>query len=293
MIELHASTCNGKGVDDNCTPTGTSKRKCMEQPKENEPMKRESFLTSKTGDAKQSKVQKDGINDRKIKSSANIDAKEQWSKIIYSARSGSDEIESYPSSSDEPIPGLRLYEEFISIEEEEEIIRQLDGKGNEKEDQYLPWRPSTFNGKHFGKRWGVHCSLRDRKVYPEDNPLPSTIQSLAHKISEMKDVMKMCKPNEANAIDYRRANGDYLRSHVDDRQLSKEPIANLSLVGDCWMIFRKERPPYDEKKVLLKRRTLQILTGSARYDYSHGLRNEDLLSDRRVSVTMRESPVSK
>ena len=293
MIELHASTCNGKDEDDNCTPAGTSKIKCMEQPKENEPMKRESFLSSKSGDAKQSKVQKNGFNDRKIKSPAHIDAKEQWSKIIYSARSGSDEIESYPSSNDERIPGLRLYEEFISIEEEEEIIRQLDGKGNEKEDQYLPWRPSKFNGKHFGKRWGVHCSLRDRKVYPEENPLPSTIQSLVHKISEMKDVMKMCKPNEANAIDYRRAKGDYLRSHVDDRQLSKEPIANLSLVGDCWMIFRKERPPYDEKKVLLKRRTLQILTGSARYDYSHGLRNEDLLSDRRVSVTMRESPVSK
>ena len=47
-----------------------------------------------------------------------------------------------------------------------------------------------------------------------------------------------------------------------------------------------------EKRVLLKRRCLQVLTGKARYDYSHGIRNVDLFSDRRVSLTMRESPLT-
>jgi hypothetical protein len=45
-----------------------------------------------------------------------------------------------------------------------------------------------------------------------------------------------------------------------------------------------------EKRVLLKRGTLQVLTGNAGYDFSHAIANSDLLSDRRVSVTMRESP---
>jgi hypothetical protein len=31
------------------------------------------------------------------------------------------------------------------------------------------------------------------------------------------------------------------------------------------------------------------LTGRARYEFSHGIENNDLLSDRRVSVTMRET----
>ena len=111
---------------------------------------------------------------------------------------------------------------------------------------------------------------------------------------DLKSIMKGYAPNEANAIDYRRAKGDYLKSHVDDRQLSKEIIANLSLAGDCYMTFQREKPPTEcEQKVLLKRRTLQVLTGSARYDYTHGIRNEDLLSDRRISVTMRESPLTK
>jgi alkylated DNA repair dioxygenase AlkB len=59
------------------------------------------------------------------------------------------------------------------------------------------------------------------------------------------------------------------------------------------MTFRNERIPGEEKRVLLRRRTLQVLTGKARYDYSHGICNEDLLSDRRVSITMRESPLTK
>ena len=46
------------------------------------------------------------------------------------------------------------------------------------------------------------------------------------------------------------------------------------------------------KKVLLKRRCLQVLTGKARYDFSHGIEKSDILSERRVSVTMRESPLT-
>jgi alkylated DNA repair dioxygenase AlkB len=229
------------------------------------------------------------------------------------------------------LPGLYLFEEFISKEEEQEIIHHLDGTkhrandfGHENQmcqqsnnndhdadgDYYLPWKPSRFNGKHLGKRWGVHCSLKDRKVYPVDNPLPACIQAIMDRIetgpetkinnvhSQIRQIMKECKLNEANAIDYRRAKGDFLKNHVDDRQLSKEPIANLSLAGDCYMTFRRESgrklpSVADETKVLLKRRTLQILTGSARYTYSHGIRNEDLLTDRRISITMRESPLSK
>ena len=46
----------------------------------------------------------------------------------------------------------------------------------------------------------------------------------------------------------------------------------------------------NEKKVHLPHRCLQVLTGKARYEFSHGIDNCDLLSDRRVSLTMRETP---
>ena len=114
-------------------------------------------------------------------------------------------------------------------------------------------------------------------------------------VEKLKRIGRMagCVPNEANAIDYHRKQGHWLQNHVDDRQLSKEPIANLSVAGDCYMTFRNERVRGESKRVLLPRRTLQVLTGKARYDYSHGICNKDLLSDRRVSITMRESPLTK
>lgn len=38
----------------------------------------------------------------------------------------------------------------------------------------------------------------------------------------------------------------------------------------------------------LPRRSLSIQTGQCRYDYTHAIANEDLLSERRVSITFRE-----
>jgi len=246
------------------------------------------------------------------------------------------EEEIFPTS--EPLPGIFLFDNFINQEEEQYILRVLeDGRSlddgpqttttipshHHKGDDYpspskstttttnstptttiptIPssWKQSTFNGRHLGKRWGVHCNLRHRKVYPAPSnlPLPPFLQKLLLPRLQQLRSMGGCHPNEANAIDYWRDRGDYLKAHVDDRQMSKEPIGNLSIVGECYMTYRTDGIRGGGvgdgvvQKVLLKRRTLQVLTGKARYDYSHGICNEDILSDRRISITIRESPIS-
>jgi alkylated DNA repair dioxygenase AlkB len=183
-----------------------------------------------------------------------------------------------------------LYHDFITEGEEELISQQLDNEPN------LPWKPARFNGKNMGKRWGVHCNLRDRRVDAPEHPLPDWFQTILLPKLKQLPPMKGCIPNEANAIEYRRSQGHWLQSHVDDRKLSKEPIANISLVGDCYMTFTNQAPNRNvaasKNRVWLPRRCLQILTGTARYDFAHGIGNADLLSDRRVSVTMRESPLT-
>ena len=189
-----------------------------------------------------------------------------------------------------PLPGLFIYENFVTAEEEHTILQGLDTS------DVLPWKPARFNGQNMGKRWGVHCNLRDRRVDAPEHPLPTFLQEIILPKLKLLSPMSGCVPNEANAIDYRRARGDWLQAHVDDRKLSKEPIANLSLAGDCYMTFESQgqsRTTNESKtKVLLPRRCLQILTGRARYNFSHGIANEDLVSDRRVSITMRESPLT-
>jgi alkylated DNA repair dioxygenase AlkB len=197
----------------------------------------------------------------------------------------------------EPLPGLFLYEEFISEEEELQILNELDGKDPSYVADFLPWKASNFNGSHLGKRWGVHCNLRERRVDPDpEHPLPHFVQDIILPKLQHLPPMNGCVPNEANAIDYQRDLNHYLASHVDDRKLSKEPIANISFVGDCYMTFtnvaQNRNTAVSAKRVLLKRRCLQVLTGKARYDFSHGIAHGDLLSDRRVSVTMRASPIT-
>ena len=193
----------------------------------------------------------------------------------------------------EPVPGLFIFENFITEEEERQILVELDRCQNND----VPWTPANFNGPHFGKRWGVHCDLRNRKVSAPEHPLPDFFEKILLPRLRRLRPMANIRPNEANAIDYRRKLGHYLSSHVDDRQLSKEPIANLSLAGDCYMTFGNEALHRNTLaatvRVWLPRRCLQVLTGKARYDFSHGIQNQDLHSDRRVSVTMRESPLTE
>ena len=197
----------------------------------------------------------------------------------------------------EPIPGLFLFEDFISPEEEQMIVDGLDFH------DVVQWKLSTFNGISYGKRWGVHCNLRDRRVDAPTHPLPSFLKStvitkiiqLYKKNSNSIDgsthvgsnrcpqvlsrllAKHQFQPNEANAIDYHKRSNHWLKDHVDDRRLSKEPICNLSLCGDAVMTYRlmndKKKTNMPNKKhahgkehhrVLLKRRCLQIMTGSAR-----------------------------
>lgn len=218
-------------------------------------------------------------------------------------------------------PGLYFFPDFISPDEERQILELLDDP-----DALPAWKMGRFNGQHCGKRWGVHCNLRDRRVDAPEHPLPSWFHSIIvprlhrlecweqlakHKqqrrgpggrgdnnVNASSSPVRIFTPNEANAIDYRRQRGDWLQAHIDDRKLSTEPIANLSLAGDCYMTFgntKPQQPQSDrrkEYKMHLPRRGLQILTGPARYNYTHAIANSDLLSDRRVSITMRESPLT-
>lgn len=218
-----------------------------------------------------------------------------WSTMIANSK----RIDSMMSVS-QPVSGLFIVENFLTDNEERSLINNM------LVETTPPFKVGNFNGTHYGKRWGVHCNLRDRKVGAAENPLPSYITSLMKpKLSALgHPKLFSFTMNEANAIEYRRAEGHNLDHHVDDRILSKEAICNLSLNGECYMTYTrvqettvkglgggKEKGVLGEKvKVLLKPRTLQILTGEARYNFSHGIEHEDLLSPSRISLTMRESP---
>jgi alkylated DNA repair protein alkB family protein 4 len=210
------------------------------------------------------------------------------------------------------LPGHFLVPDFVSPEEELELVAELDAIAP-------PWTPSAFNGAHSGKRWGVECDLTRRVVRPARLEMPASLERLAARMRALgHPALANFRPNEANAISYRREAGHRLDLHVDDRQLSGDVLVNLSLRGDCVMTYEPlRRKPHAKKtgsmnpttargveappprassvRIGLPRRSLQVQSGSARFDFAHGIRRDDLGDPRRVSVTFRESktPTSK
>ena len=196
------------------------------------------------------------------------------------------------------LPGHHLIPDFITPDEESRLIEYLD----RDESDTNPWRPSNFNGKHRGKKWGVEVDLKRRTVTPERRPLPALVRAVADRMPAAHPALRGFVPNEANAIDYDRRGGAELLPHVDDRQMSTDLIVNLSLAGDCVMTYVEdaardgrrggwEGVPAGARRVdvFLPRRSLQVQSGPCRFNFAHSIRNENLRAPRRVSITFRRS----
>mmetsp|Transcript_14545 Transcript_14545/g.32937 ORF Transcript_14545/g.32937 Transcript_14545/m.32937 type:complete len:362 (-) Transcript_14545:53-1138(-) len=186
----------------------------------------------------------------------------------------------------EPIPGLFVFEDFISEEEEKLILKELDNETSQA------WATEWHSGTHCEKRFGIdHDLWNSKQTRAPKHALPDFVESLlAARLARIQQ-MAGCVPDEVNCLSYEKEKGHSLVSHVDDRHKHKEPIANLSLAGECIMSYRNMAQNrnllFGERRVLLRRRCLQVLTGKSRYEFAHGISNQDLRSPRRVSVTMR------
>lgn len=190
------------------------------------------------------------------------------------------------------LAGHLVIRDFLSPAQEAEVLARV-------EETAPPWAPSNFNGRHMGKNWGV------RMYYglgvDGGPPLPGWLAELAFQIRAAHPLLASFSPNHVNAIEYVVQRGDYLKAHVDDRQLSSGLIVNVSLAGDCVMTYAPEEwrgrgakgggAPAAPSRVPLPRRCLQVQSGASRYAYTHGIAHGDLTGPRRVSLTFRESPV--
>ena len=200
---------------------------------------------------------------------------------------------------DDLVPGLWLVLELLSESEETQLVRDVDG------DSGTPWRVSSFNGftdtKVFGVRTQFGLPNEERLVRKNDpsrdeHDIPGYMGSLLKRLSalpqrfpELRELMRSFRINDCNVNSYEREKGHFLTPHYDDRALSGPLLLNLSLGCDCFMTYTAERSDQSPVRVLLPRRCLQIVSGDARYCFKHSIAKEDVLGDRRVSVTLRMS----
>jgi hypothetical protein len=210
------------------------------------------------------------------------------------------------------LPGLFQILDFVSIDEEREIIKLLDEKSSKL------WQTSTRNGLCESKTFGVitqyggfkneNRSLRRNIPSNGEEDIPQELEKYSNRLHEMKrqimdyvcevvkndhlrskilSAIRSFIPNECNANNYIHSKSHHLTAHYDDRELSGPLLMNLSLLGHAKMTFSDEKG--HEVTVDLPPRCLQLVTCEARYKWQHSIKYEDFYGDRRVSVTWRHA----
>ena len=166
------------------------------------------------------------------------------------------------------VPGLFQVDDFITAEEEEIIVSHLDAEGYQ---QSHKWEKTGYNGVYWVQHWG-HKTLHSKgRVVEGDTPIPEYLQFLIQRWRFDKEkklpMLRNHAATEANAIVYDKALGHFLEPHVDDRRLSGECLATLSLLSDCKMTFKRDGKAASKDKgfdVVMRRRSLQAVSNSAR-----------------------------
>ena len=228
--------------------------------------------------------------------------------VIRGARSKAPpEPEDTSCSEDILVPGLRVAEDFISEEEEEELLRIFDRDDAAWEDGI------SRRVQHYGYPFNYRTLMLDYNRPVE--PIPEHCVPLIERMSSLMDAENLLPLSQLTVNEYEPGQG--IASHIDTFNCFGPEIYVLSLNSSITMSLthrsqmeaagageagkkesRREPATYPRKKhVWLPRRSLLVLSGEARYEWGHCIssrmqdkRNGILIPrGKRVSLTFRQA----
>jgi alkylated DNA repair dioxygenase AlkB len=173
-----------------------------------------------------------------------------------------------------PIPGLTLITNFITPKEEQILIKTICQQ---------EWNRSL---KRYTQHYGYEYIYTQRRI-DESNylgPLPDWFDFLLERISSWE----LLEKNPQQAIINRYLPGEGISSHIDSSVFGSQ-ICSLSLGSSCEFIFKQ--PGEDPIPIYLKPRTLLIMSGESRYEWSHGIPNRkyDIVKGTKIERSTRYS----
>ena len=205
-------------------------------------------------------------------------------------------------TAEQPLPGLFIFPNFLDQTEQNELVKEIRSLPNTWIS--IPNGGSLCDVLRFGINPVYNTKYTKMKVDPMmPDSIYSNIFAKLQKNSKFKKMLGSKLPNESNIMRYVKSKRHVLAAHIDDRNAS-ENIFNLSLVGSAVMTYKLENfkkdfietgglskniPIPKLCRVHLAPGTLQIMSGVSRYEYTHEISNADLLSEDRLSITMRNS----
>ncbi|XP_076017368.1 alpha-ketoglutarate-dependent dioxygenase alkB homolog 4 [Genypterus blacodes] len=182
-----------------------------------------------------------------------------------------------------PFPGVFLWENFISEEEEMELIKKMD--------------QDVWSQSQSGRRkqdFGPKVNFKKQKVRLGGfNGLPALSRDLMLRMQE-EPTLSGFQPVEQCNLDYQPQRGSAIDPHLDDSWLWGERLVTINMLSDTTLTMSLEKglPELgltDEVQVAvhLPRRSVVVLYGAARLRWKHAIHRKDVCA-RRVCSTYRE-----
>lgn len=178
-------------------------------------------------------------------------------------------------------PGAVCLAGFISPSEEAALVGHLDGG---------EWSLELKRRvQHFGYRYDYRARAVTEDAYL--GALPDWLRPLNARLAAAG--FAGGAPDQVIANEYMPRQG--ISAHVDCVPCFDDTIVSISLLSRCEMVFR-HRPSGATRAIILEPRSALVLTGAARYDWSHEIpaRKSDMIDGRkiergrRISLTFRK-----
>jgi alkylated DNA repair dioxygenase AlkB len=161
-----------------------------------------------------------------------------------------------PSSALLKIPGLKYVPQFISNEEHNELLQAIN-----KEKWLTDLKRRV---QHYGWKYDYKARSIDYSMYLGE--LPNWAKSIAERLHQLSYISKI--PDQLIINEYQPGQG--IANHVDCEPCFGETIISVSLGSACVMDFINIKSK-EKIEIMLEPRSLVIITGEARHDWSHGI----------------------
>lgn len=163
-----------------------------------------------------------------------------------------------------PLPGgLLLLPNFVNEAEEAALLQAVsdEGTGITNTEDTLKHR----HVKHFGYEFLYGTNNVDPEQ-PLEQPIPAACDFLWKRLGS-SEIPEFATPDQMTVNAY--APGQGIPPHVDTHSAFVGPILSLSLQSDVVMDFRRNN---ELVHVMLPRRSLLVMSGESRYDWTHGIK---------------------
>lgn len=178
------------------------------------------------------------------------------------------------------ITGLTFISNFISINKELELMRQIDS---------CPWSTDL---KRRTQHYGFKYDYTNKHSLVPAQPIPDWLDDIIDIIMNLNIISN--KPNQVIINEYMPGQG--IHPHVDDVTLFGDGIVSISLGSNIQMDFINNTTR-KSTETILTRRSLLCLTKQARYNWRHGItprkKDNNRPRGRRVSITFRTTTSNK